>query len=86
MALADRDGRVRHVAARALGEQGGELAIDALGRALIAERVPKVRRMAAWALSRMGDEAAFAALDAARLDRDPAVRNIAEATLTRAED
>jgi len=40
--------------------------------------------MAAWALSSMGDEAAFAALDAARLD--PAVRNIAEATLTRAED
>jgi hypothetical protein len=81
-ALADRDRHVRRLAARGLGEHGGELAIGALGRVLIEERVPTVRRMAAWALSRMGHEAALAALDMARLDLDPTVRKIAEAALT----
>jgi hypothetical protein len=72
---------VRRLAARALGEQGGDLAIDALGRARVEERVPAVRRMAAWALSRMGAEAAPTALDMGRLDLDPTIRNIADAAL-----
>jgi hypothetical protein len=41
--------------------------------------------MAAWALSRMAEEAPLTALDIARLDLDPAIRNIPDAALSRGE-
>jgi HEAT repeat protein len=84
-ALADRDGRVRRAAARAIGAYGGAQAIEALDRTLREERVPGVRRMAAYALSRMADQAALDVLDGLRADPDPTVRALAELALARGE-
>ncbi len=59
--LKDKDSKVRHVAARALGEIGSDAAVGALIEAL-KDKYWEVRMVAAEALGKIGSEAAVGAL------------------------
>jgi aminopeptidase N len=63
-------------AVRALAEQGGDEAVEALGKALAHHRFRGLRQVAAAGLEQIGSGAALAALERATRDPDPHVRAV----------
>lgn len=79
--LADRDAKVRSVAAGVIGgmvEQGARGTLEAL---VVQDPDSTVRRNAAWALGQLGNAASRAALLQATTDQSGLVRGVAKAAL-----
>jgi HEAT repeat protein len=79
--LADRDAKVRSVAAGVVGGMVEQSARGTLEALVVQDPDSTVRRNAAWALGQLGNAASRAALQQATTDQSGLVRGVAKAAL-----